>query len=117
MSPYEHLSNEQLLGQIRQAGGSEQQGLIAELRRRESSELVGQAAGIRQNLSDLQSGFSEVRQGVTRLEAGVSAANANLATLRRSHSVHKWILVFAILAVVLAGAPYVERLWHWLQGK
>ena len=104
MSQFANMSDDELEKHITLNAGPFQQAMIAESYRRLSVKQFGQQY---EHLSKLQSQISEVRADIS----GVAER------LEKTHKVHRWILLVAILTGVFALIAALDAVLKWSGGN
>src|SRR5438477_12047551 len=104
MPQFANLTDEELNTHIALNAGPLQKAMIAESERRLSVRHSEQQISI---LSDVQSQISEVRKDISRVDQ----------RLERTHNVHRWILLVAILTGVFALIAAWDVFLNWMRGN
>jgi len=104
MPQFTNLSDDDLDKRIVNEAGPLQLAMIAESKRRLSVKQSGQQMSI---LSDVQSQISEVRKDISKVDQ----------RLERTHNVHRWILLVAILTGVFALVAAGDVILKWIRGQ
>src|SRR5437764_13719599 len=103
MPQFANCSDDELEKHIVNNGGPIQQAMIAESQRRLSVKHFEHQS---KNLSDVRSQISEVRNDISRVET----------RLEKTHNVHRWILLIAVLTGVFALIAAWDVILKWIRG-